>query len=107
MKNSLLRMSGLLVFAGIAACGDVATVAPTMTPASLSRSAAKATVLDASLSTPLSTLAANTSDEVATVSPYLMQLNDELAASGSNMRFIKAELLMDGHLYDSRAHTIV
>jgi hypothetical protein len=104
MMKNLMRAGGALALASVAACGDVAMVNPAMTPAS--RSSARSG-LDATLSTPLSTLAASTSDEVATVSSHLARLNDELAASGSNMRYIKAELLMDGHLYDGRASTLV
>ena len=93
MKNSLLRMSGLLVFAGIAACGDITTVAPiapTMSVASATRS-----------------VAAEPSGEIATISPYLAQLNDELDAAGSDIRNAKAELLMDGNGWDGVSSTIV
>lgn len=46
-------------------------------------------------------------DDPATVSPQLAELNASLAASGSNLRIAKAELLLDGAAADASSLTLI
>ena len=100
--KKLLSASGLLALVALAACSDVAPVAPAIAVPAAS-SAARSLDMGAVLSTEGAVL----TDEATALSEYLVQLNDELAASGSNMRYLKAELLMDGSRWDGVTSTIV
>lgn len=51
--------------------------------------------------------AAISADDPATVSPVLAQLDATLAASGSNLRVAKAELLIDGSQADASSLTLI
>ena len=100
--KKLLPASGLLALVAIAACSDVAPVAPAIAVPSAS-SAARS--LD--MGNVLSTAGAVVTDEATSVSEHLVQLNDELAAAGSNVRIFKAELLMDAKTWHGVTSTIV
>src|SRR5688572_7954017 len=75
--SSLLRTGSMLVLVGAAACADSIPVAPGSV---LTRVSASASVAS--------------SDENVTVSPVLAQMNEQLAASGANLRIAKAEVLI-------------
>lgn len=91
MHKNLSRAGSLLALVAVASCADIAPpVAPMM-----------------SVSAPARSTSAESSGEVALVNPYLEQLNAELEASGSDMRVIKAELLMDGNGWDGVSSTLV
>lgn len=93
MNTHLLRISGLLVLVGVAACSDTTPVTPTPTPSAIAPSFARAV--------------APATDEIVSVSPAIGALNHRLAASGSPARILKAELLMDGKRWNGATSTIV
>jgi len=79
MKQALLRAGALLTIVSVAACTDTADtpVSPRLAAPSASHA-----------------LTAAGSEEVAEVSSALAAMNDQLAASGANLRVVKAEVLM-------------
>lgn len=92
MKRNLIHMSMTFMLVGVASCTDTTPVAPKMSVASPSFSL---------------TAVADPAGEVATVSPYLAQLNADLEASGSDLRIVKAELLVDGKRWDGVSSTLL
>ena len=89
--SSLFRAGSLLAFAGIAACADIA---PDRLAAPLSPS-------EPSLNRTF------VSDDAETVSSIFDQVNADLAASGSNRRAVRAELMLDGNGWDGATSAII
>lgn len=91
---SLLRGGALLVIAGLAACSDTSLV-PDAPLAPTSPSAARAPAGSA------------LTDANVSVHPIFAEINGRLAAAGSNIRAVKAELLLDGKGWDGATSTVI
>jgi hypothetical protein len=90
MNKNLLYTGSLLALVGVASCGDVTPVAPTMAASPARRA-----------------LTGSGAEEAMETSQVLTNMNLKLAAAGSKLRVAKAELIMNANTWNGVGATIL
>ena len=88
MMKHLMRASSVLALASVVSCGDNALISPTMSPTLASH-----------------TIAPSGDAEATEVSPVLVDMNRQLAATGAKVRIVKADLMMSAHGWSGATST--